>query len=78
MAQLRTGRTAKVDKDLQQASILIAVLGDSHSGALEDALVSLPLSVRHLIKKSVNQLQLTLELEYPQAWEELTEVVNAW
>lgn len=78
VSQLRVGRGAKVDKDLDQAKILIAALGELHHGALTDAMQALPVSRRSKVKKSLISLQTVLESKHPQSWEECIQVVEEW
>jgi hypothetical protein len=53
VAQLRTGRGEKSLKDLRQAAVLIAALGEQHPGALQSAYAMTPTSVRTRIRKSL-------------------------
>lgn len=78
VSQFRTGHGAKVNKDLEQAKVLIAALGELHNGALTDALHALPISVRSKVKKSLNALQATLESKHPQSWEECIQAIEDW
>ncbi|MEO7742224.1 MAG: GSU2403 family nucleotidyltransferase fold protein [Usitatibacter sp.] len=70
VAQLRTGRPEKTQKDLKQAAALIAALGEIHPGALASAFEKTPTSSRKHIRKSLLQARPQLEA-HPQAWEEI-------
>ncbi len=52
VSQLRTGRDAKSDKDIHQASVLLAVLGERFPGAVESAVAELPASARRYLKRA--------------------------
>lgn len=71
VSQLRAGRTAKTDKDLHQACVLAAVLGDLHPGALEDAVAQVPRPALPHLSKALELAGRTLEPAAPRAWEEL-------
>jgi hypothetical protein len=70
VAQLRTGRSEKSRKDLQQAASLIAAVGELLPGALGDAFAKTASSSRGYIRKSLEQLRTELE-PHPQAWDEI-------
>ena len=69
VAQLRTGRPEKSRKDLQQAAVLLAALGELFPGAIEEAFAKTALSSRTHMRKSLEQLAPQL-VAHPQAWEE--------
>jgi len=72
VSRLRTGRDTKAVKDADQASILLAVLAATHSGAIESAVAELPRrAVKHFRAALVSLRPLLAERE-PRAWEELT------
>ncbi len=52
VSQLRTGRDAKSDKDIHQASVLLAVLGERFPGAVESAVAELPASALRYLKRA--------------------------
>lgn len=52
VSQLRTGRDAKAGKDIHQASILLAVLGEKFTGAIESAVDDLPASAHRYLKRA--------------------------
>jgi hypothetical protein len=71
VSRLRDERSVKSEKDVHQAAVLAAVLGENHSGALEDAVAALPKrAVKHFVvaRESTKRHLVTT---YPRAWEEL-------
>lgn len=68
VSRLRVGRTAKSLKDLEQAALLIAALGETQTGALEAAFTATPTSSRSHIRKSLAEIRKMLAA-HPQAWE---------
>ena len=70
VAQLRVGRTEKSRKDLKQAAVLVAALGELHPGALEQAFGKTAASSRKLIRRSLQGIRKELE-SHPQAWDEI-------
>lgn len=70
VAQLRTGRAEKSRKDLRQAAVLIAAVGELFPGALVEAYSSIPGSARTHLRKSLASLRGELTA-HPQAWEEI-------
>ncbi len=75
VSQLRVGRSAKSDRDLQQAAVLLAVLAEHHPGAIESAVADLPVSARRYLAAGMAQVRVLLEGLHPRAWEELE---GAW
>jgi len=74
VSQLRTNRNAKTEKDIHQASVLLAALGERYPGAIEAAVNDLPISARqYLIRASVPALALLQG--HPRAVDELAEIV---
>jgi hypothetical protein len=74
VSQLRTNRDAKSEKDIFQASVILAALGEKHPGAIELAAMELPVSARkYFIKASAQALKLMQG--HPRAAEELSEVL---
>jgi hypothetical protein len=61
----------KSDKDVLQAAVLCAVLGDSQPGALEAAVAAVPRPARRYLAPALRLLAPSLETAYPRAWEEL-------
>jgi len=70
VAQLRTGRSEKSRKDLKQAAVLIAAVGELLPGALVEAFAKTPSSSRGHIRKSLEHVRTDLE-PHPQAWDEI-------
>lgn len=70
VAQLRAGRPEKSRKDLQQAAMLIAALGELQPGALQEAFGKTAASTRKYIRKSLQQIRRQLDA-HPQAWGEM-------
>jgi len=68
VSRLRVGRSAKSRKDLDQAALLIAALGETQSGALEAAWAATPVSARGNIRKSLLEIKGMLAA-HPQSWE---------
>ena len=75
IAQLRAGRPEKSRKDLQQAAVLIAALGELFPGAIADAFEKTASSSRRHIRKSLESIRSELE-PHPQAWEEASAVAG--
>ena len=71
ISRLRTGREAKAGKDVLQACVLAAVLGDSHPGALEAARSQVPRRARKHLDRAL-EVALPLLEAHPRAREELT------
>lgn len=72
VSQLRANRGAKPEKDVFQACVLLAVLADKHSGAIESALKRVPKAARRYIKPAIESSRYLLETAYPRAWDALT------
>jgi hypothetical protein len=69
VAQLRVGRTEKSRKDLKQAAVLLAAVGELFPGAIEHAYRKSAVSSRKLLRKSLEAIRGELE-PHPQSWEE--------
>ena len=76
VSRLRRGGSEKSDKDLRQAALLVAALGEMEPGALEEAYRRTPVSTRSLIRKSLVLMRARLE-PHPQALDELASVAKA-
>ena len=74
VAQLRRGRD-KSRKDLAQAGILVAALGELHPGALEEAWRKTPVPMRSNIRRSAHLMREMLE-PHSRALEELERCVS--
>lgn len=51
VSQLRTGRDAKTQEDIHQASVLLAAIGEKFPGAVEAAVGDLPASAHRYLKR---------------------------
>lgn len=71
ISRLRVGRDAKAEKDVRQASILAAVVGDQQPGALEAAKNFVPGKAQKLLSQAIAVARKHLEGPHPRAWEEL-------
>ena len=69
VSQLRTHREAKTGKDIFQAAVLLAALGEKFPGAIEDAVRDLPLSARKYVVDAAAPV-LELMQGHPRAAEE--------
>lgn len=70
---LRTGRSAKSQKDLDQAAVLLAALAELHPGAIVAAAAVLPVAVRHRVAQGCSGLAAVLKGHHDRAWQELAE-----
>jgi hypothetical protein len=75
VAQLRVGRPEKSQKDLRQAAVLIAALGELFPGAIEEAYRKTPTSSRRHLRKSLEKIRGELEV-HPQSWDEAARVAK--
>jgi len=76
ISQLRGARDTKSLKDVYQAAILLAALGDRYPGAIEEAVSQLPDSGIKYVRKALLLIQPQLEEAYPRAWDELTSTLG--
>ncbi len=76
VSRLRVERGAKSDKDIHQASVLCAVLGETHPGALEAALSAVPRRARRHLRPALESVGRLLGAAYPRASEELRQVIR--
>ena len=76
VAQLRRGRTERSAKDLRQAAVLAAALGELYPGAIEAAYSKLPSSSRTRVRVSVRAIQRDLE-PHPASLEEITSLMRS-
>jgi hypothetical protein len=70
-SRLRIGGGAKSEKDVVQAAVLSAVLAETQSGAIEDAVAALPSGAQKHFRKGRESARRHLERSHPRAWEEL-------
>lgn len=61
VSRLRTNMLIKSQKDVQQACVLLAMLGEHRSGDIELACSDLPKSARTLVRRALPEVQRTLE-----------------
>lgn len=74
VSQLRVNRDAKTEKDIFQAAVLLAALGEKYPGAIESAVASQPSSARqYLVEASTPAL--SLMQGHPRASEELADAI---
>ncbi len=73
VSRLRTGRSAKSQKDLDQAAVLLAALAELHPGAVVAAAAALPVAVRSQVAQGCHELAPVLRNHHERAWQELTE-----
>ena len=71
VSRLRAGRSAKARKDLDQAVVLLAALGDAHGGAIADAVAALPRRASKHLRRAREEVRSVLEARAPRAWAEL-------
>jgi hypothetical protein len=71
VSRLRRSGSEKSSKDLRQAAILIAAVGESFPGAISEAFGRTPVSARSHIRKALESIRASLE-PHPQAWEEIS------
>lgn len=76
VSRLRRSGSEKSGKDLRQAAVLIAAVGESFPGAIAEAYGRTPLSARGHIRKSIESIRESLEA-HPQAWEEVSTAARA-
>jgi hypothetical protein len=53
VSRLRTNMLVKSQKDVQQAAVLLAMLGEHRTGDIEDACADLPVSARALVRRAL-------------------------
>jgi hypothetical protein len=76
VSQLRDHASTKVLKDVQQAAVLLACLGEHHPGSIEDACAALPKRARRRTTRALKVLEPLLD-PHPAAWNEITEALSA-
>lgn len=70
VSQLRSGRSAKAQKDLQQAAVLAAALAEHFPGALEEARSKIPKRAAKYLRRALPLLH-QLTRQHPRVIEEL-------
>ena len=74
VSQLRTNRDAKTEKDIYQAAVILASLGERYPGAIEVAVKDLPTSAcKYLLRASTSAI--ALMQAHSRALEELGDVI---
>lgn len=74
VSQLRSSRDTKTEKDIFQASVILASLGEKFPGAIESAVTDLPVSARkYLVDASTYALDLIQD--HPRATEEFGDAI---
>ena len=68
---LRTGRSAKSERDVAQAAMIAAALAERHPGALEEARLALPRRALRDFGRGRDNARGRLEGRHPRAWKEL-------
>lgn len=76
VSQLRVNRSAKTEKDVFQAAVLLAALGERFPGAIESAVADLPVSARRYLVEATPHVLEMMEA-HPRASEELRDAVAA-
>lgn len=74
VSQLRTNRDAKSEKDVFQAAVVLAALGEKFPGAIETAVLDTPISARKYLANTMESV-LDLMQDHPRATEELESAV---
>lgn len=76
VSQLREKRDAKVEKDIYQASVLLAGLADIFPGAIDEAVMEMPISAISKLKRGLAMAQRTWLEPYRDALEEVTSAIS--
>lgn len=74
VSQLRLARDEKVEKDQQQAAVLLAGLHEKFPGAVAEAIADLPVSALSKLRRAAQQIQPQMQ-GHAEAWEELSETI---
>ncbi len=72
VSKLRSNRSVKSSKDVQQASVILAVLATTHAGAIEAAVAEVPKRAKKPFLAALDDVRPILEQAAPRAWEELS------
>lgn len=76
VSQLREKRDAKVEKDIYQASVLLAGLAEIFPGAIDEAVMEMPISAISKLKKGLAMARKAHLAPYPPAIEEVTSAIS--
>jgi hypothetical protein len=71
ISRLRTGRAAKIETDLLQASVLCAALAEMHPGALQEASARLPKKAQKHLRRGLEAAR-PLLAQHPRVFDELS------
>lgn len=71
VSRLRTNMLVKSQKDVEQACVLLAALGELRSGEIEEACAALPKSSRELVRRVLPQVRELMERAHEGALGEL-------
>ncbi|WP_234475663.1 GSU2403 family nucleotidyltransferase fold protein [Paraburkholderia nemoris] len=71
VSRLRTNTLVKSQKDVRQASVLLAMLGEHRTGDIEDACAELPRSARALVRRTLPEVEALMRDAHEAALEEL-------
>ncbi|MEX3956306.1 GSU2403 family nucleotidyltransferase fold protein [Trinickia sp. EG282A] len=71
VSRLRTNTLVKSQKDVQQACVLLAMLGEHRSGEIEGACAALPKSSRSLVRRVLPEVRRHMESAHEGALHEL-------
>jgi hypothetical protein len=71
ISQQRRGSSSKTEKDIVQACVPLAVLGEKYPGAIDSAMHPLPKSARRYVRKALGPARQRLLEAHPRALEEL-------
>jgi hypothetical protein len=72
VSRLRPGRSAKSQKDMDQATVLLTVLAATHPGAIESAVATVPKRAAKHLRAALTALRPVFAERVPRAWAELT------
>jgi hypothetical protein len=75
VSQLRSDRNAKTTKDIFQAAVLMAALGEKFPGAITDAITALPASASKYFQIAIKQA-LNLMGDHTRASEEIRDAIS--
>jgi hypothetical protein len=71
VSRLRTNTLVKSQKDVRQASVLLAMLGEHRTGDIEDACAALPRSARALVRRTLPEVEALMRGAHEAGFEEL-------
>jgi hypothetical protein len=72
VSRLRSGRSARSEKDIHQAAVLCAALAETHPGAVEAAVAAVPGRATKRFVAALAAARPLIETAAPRAWAELT------